>query len=102
MEFNRERAINPDSNSTFALGLGTDVALNRRLSLIAEYVPRLAGYGGLDERRDQWGVGFVIRTWGHVFTIVASTSRDFNPSKYAVNAEERSLALGFNLYRRIR
>jgi hypothetical protein len=102
LEFNRPRAINPDSNSTLALGLGADVALHRRVSLISEYVPRLAGYGGLDRRRDQLGVGLVIRTWGHVFTIVASSSRDLNPSRYAVNAEDRSWALGFNLYRRMR
>ncbi len=102
LEFNRARAIHPDSNSTFALGLGADIALNRRLSLQAEYVPRLAGYGGLDERRDQVGVAFVVRTWGHVFTILVASSRDFTPSKYGVNAEDRSLSLGFNLYRRIR
>ncbi len=102
LELNRARALHPDSNSTFALGLGADVAVNRRLSLVAEYVPRLAGYGGLDERRDQVGAGFVIRTWGHVFTILVASSRDFTPSKYGVNAEDRSLSLGFNLYRRIR
>jgi Membrane bound beta barrel domain (DUF5777) len=102
LPFNRSRMINPDSNHTFALGLGTDLALNRKYSLLAEYVPRLAGYGGLDERRDQVGAGLVIRTWGHVFTILFASSRDFTPSKYGVNAEDRSLSIGFNLYRRIR
>jgi hypothetical protein len=102
LEFNRARAINPESNHTFALGLGTDIALSRRLSLIGEYVPRLAGFGGLDERRDHMAAGLVVRTWGHVFTILVGSSRDFTPATYGVNALDRSLSLGFNLYRRIR
>jgi hypothetical protein len=102
LQFNRSRMINPDSNHTFALGLGADLALSRKYSLLGEYVPRLAGYGGLDERRDQVGAGVVIRTWGHVFTILFASSRDFTPSKYGVNAEDRSMSIGFNLYRRIR
>ena len=102
LKFNRPRAINPDSNHTFALGFGTDIALNRRFSLTAEYVPRLAGFGGFDERRDHVAGGFVIRTWGHVFTILVASSRDFTPAKYGINAEERDVSLGFNLYRRIR
>ncbi len=102
LEFDLPGAINPDSNSTFSLGLGSDLALSRRLSLTAEYVPRLAGFGGFDERRDHVAGGLVIRTWGHVFTILVGRSRDFTPSKYAVNAEESEVSLGFNIYRRIR
>jgi len=101
LQFNRARAVNPDSNNTFALGFGTDMALTRKLSLMAEYVPRLAGFGGFDGRQDQVAGGFVIRTWGHVFTILVSTSRDFTPAKYGVNSENRDVSLGFNLYRRI-
>ncbi len=95
-------AINPGSDQTFSLGLGADVALNRRLSLIGEIVPRLEGFGGFKSRRPQFGGGLEIRTAAHVFTIQASTSRDFGPSYYAVNAENSSVSLGFNIYRRIR
>jgi hypothetical protein len=102
LEFYRSRMINPNSNSTFSLGVGADLALTRRYSIMGEYVPRLAGYGGLDKRRDQVGAGFIIRTWGHVFTILFASSRDFTPAKYGVNAEDRTLSIGFNLYRRIR
>lgn len=95
-------AINPGSDQTFALGLGADVALNQRLSLIGEVVPRLAGFGGFRSRRPEFSGGLEIRTAAHVFTILASTSRDFGPSYYAVNAENSSVSLGFNIYRRIR
>jgi hypothetical protein len=102
LEFSRAHAINPESNHTFTLGLGTDIAVSRRLSFFGEYAPRLAGFGGLDARRDHVAAGLVVRTWGHVFTILVGSSRDFTPATYGVNAEERSLSLGFNLYRRIR
>jgi hypothetical protein len=98
----RPGAINPDSNHTLSLGLGTDIALHPRFSLTGEYVPRLAGFGGFDKRRPQLSGGIAIRTWGHVFSVMLSTSRDFTPAKYAVNAESRDFSLGFNIYRKIR
>jgi hypothetical protein len=101
LKFNAANAINPNSNHTFALGLGTDILLNRRMSLIAEYIPRLAGFGGFYERQDQVAGGLVIRTWGHVFTITVATSRDFTPGNYAVNSGYSDVSLGFNLYRRM-
>ncbi len=95
-------AINPDSDTTFSLGIGGDIALDSRFSLIGEYVPRLAGFGGFGKSRPQLGGGVAIRTPAHVFTILVSTSREFNVSKYAVNAESGRVSLGFNIYRRIR
>jgi len=98
----RTDAINPDDNNTFSLGLGTDVALHPRFSLQGEYVARLAGFGGFEQTRPQLSGGIVIRTYGHVFAVMLSTSRDFTPAKYAVNAENRDFSLGFNIYRKIR
>lgn len=95
-------AINPQNDFTFSLGFGADIALNSRFSLIGEIVPRLAGFGGFVERRPEYSGGLEIRTPAHVFTILASTSRDFGPSKYAVNAENNAVSLGFNIYRRFR
>ncbi len=97
----RPDAINPDSNNTFSLGLGIDVALNRSISLSWEYVPRLVGFGGFGEVNPTLAGGIKIHSWGHVFTLMASTSRAFTPEKYAVNAEP-DFSLGFNIYRRIR
>ncbi len=95
-------AINPRSDTTFSLGLGGDIVLTSRFSLMGEYVPRLAGFGGFGKTRPQLGAGLAMRTAAHVFTVLVSTSRDFNVSKYAVNAESGKVSLGFNIYRRIR
>ena len=95
-------AVNPDSNNTFSLGVGADVALDNRFSLIGEYVPRLAGFGGFGKSYPQFGGGVEIRTAAHVFTILASTSWDFTPATYAVNAGKGDISLGFNIYRRFR
>lgn len=94
-------AVNPDKNNTFSLGIGADVALHRRFSIIGEYVPRLAGFGGFFRKHDQLGGGVAIRTWGHVFTVVASRSRDLSPTQYAVGSDLGAVSLGFNIYRRI-
>ncbi len=95
-------AINPASDTTFSVGVGCDIALDQRFSLLGEVVPRLAGFGGFGRKQPQFGGGLAIRTSAHVFTILVSSSRDFNVSKYGVNAESKDVSLGFNIYRRIR
>ena len=97
------QGINTQANHTFSIGVGADIALNKTFSLLGEVVPRVAGFGGY-YRNDYPSVsaGVTIRSWGHVFTITASSSRDFTPNPYAVNAGQRGLSLGFNIYRRIR
>jgi len=94
-------AINPDDDHTFSLGVGMDLALNSRVSLAGEYVPRLAGFGGFGRKRPTVAAGVNLQTWRHVFTVMVSRSRDFTPARYAVNADG-DWALGFNIYRRIR
>jgi hypothetical protein len=101
-QFSRPRALNPGSDYSAFIGLGTDIMLTRKMSLIAEYAPRIAGYGGLDERHDQVAGGLMLRTWGHVFTILVATSKDFTPAKFGVNAESSDVSIGFNIYRRVR
>ncbi len=97
----RFRVVNPGDNHTVALGLGIDAALNRRLSLVGEYVPRLAGFGGFVNDRAAITGGLKIHTWGHVFHVLLSTSRVFTPATYGVNATATDYALGFNIYRRV-
>jgi Membrane bound beta barrel domain (DUF5777) len=97
----RSFAVNPDSSSTLSMGLGADVALSSRFSLVGEVVPRLAGFGGIDHHRPTVSAGLAIQSWGHVFTILVSSSRDFTPAEYAVNPEQKSVSLGFNIYRRM-
>jgi hypothetical protein len=98
----RRFAVNPESDYTFSLGLGADVALTPRLSVYAEYVPRLAGFGGIIKKNPAIGGGINIRTWGHVFNILVSSSRDFTPAKYAVNPGDNNVSLGFNIFRIVR
>ncbi len=98
----RSQIINPDSEHTFSMGFAADIAINRRLSIVGEIVPRLAGYGGFQHHRPTTSGGVEIRTWGHVFNILVSSSRDFTPAKYAVNPGTKDVSLGFNIYRRIR
>ncbi len=96
------RVVNPGDNNTFSLGLGGDIALHRRFSIVGEVVPRLAGYGGVDDNGPAVSGGFEIRTWKHVFTVLVSSSREFTPAKYAVNPGQKNVSLGFNIYRLIR
>ncbi len=97
----RPVAIDPDSNNTFSMGVGADIALNSRFSIVGEIVPRLAGFGGFDRHRPTVSTGIEIRTWGHVFSILVSSSRDFTPAEYAVNPEQKEVSIGFNIYRRM-
>jgi len=101
LETLRAVAIHPEDDHTFSLGVGMDLALLSRLSLAAEYVPQLAGFGGFGRKRPTVAAGVNLQTWRHVFTVMVSRSRDFTPARYAVNADG-DWALGFNIYRRIR
>ena len=96
----RPNPINPESNNTFSLGLGADLALHPRFSLTGEYVPRLAGFGGFGNERSTLSWGVKLRTRGHVFTILVTNTRDFTPARYGVNSETTDFALGFDLYRK--
>ena len=96
----RPGAVNGDKNHTFSLGLGTDIAFNRRLSLVGEYIPRLAGFGGFGNDRASVAGGVKIRTRRHVFQIMITNNRYMSTSRYAVNATTTDYALGFNIYRR--
>ena len=97
----RPGAVNGDKNHTFSLGVGTDIAFNRRLSLVGEYIPRLAGFGGFGNDRASLAGGLKIRTRRHVFQILITNNRYMSPSCYAVNATTTDYAFGFNIYRRV-
>lgn len=95
----------PQHNHTFSLGLGGDVAVNDWFSMMGEVIPRVAGFGGIAARDDpSYGAGVKLRSWGHVFSIFVTNSRDFTPANYSVsgNRENSSVSLGFNIFRRLR
>ncbi len=91
--------INLEDNHTFSLGLGGDFAIHPRFSVIGEYVPRLAGFGGFRSDDPAISGGIKVRTYGHVFTILVTTSQDFTPGRYGVDSTGE-FRLGFNIYRR--
>lgn len=95
---NPDLAIHPEYNNTLSLGVGGNFALHPRYSVSAEYVPRLAGFGGFGTPHSTISMGFNVATWGHIFTVLVSRSRDFTPAHYGVNADG-PWALGFNIYR---
>ena len=97
----RPGAVNGDKNHTFSLGVGTDIAFNRRVSLVGEYIPRLAGFGGFGNDRASLAGGLKIRTRRHVFQVLITNNRYMSPSRYAVNATTTDYAFGFNIYRRV-
>ena len=72
--------MNGDKNHTFSLGMGTDIAFNRRLSLVGEYIPRLAGFGGFGNDRASLAGGIKIRTRRHVFQVLITNNRFMSPS----------------------
>lgn len=98
---NPDLAIHPEFDNTFSLGVGGNFALHPRYSVSAEWVPRLAGFGGFGKSHSTVSIGFNIETWRHVFTVLVSRSRDFTPAHYGVNADG-PWALGFNIYRQFR
>ena len=91
--------INLEDNHTLALGLGADCAIHPRFSVIGEYVPRLAGFSGFRDDDPAISGGVRIRTFGHVFTVLVTTSQDFTPGRYGVDSTG-DFRLGFNIYRR--
>ena len=60
----------------------------------------LAGFRGFGNNRAALSWGFKVRTFGHVFTIIATNNQNFTPARYGVNAESNDFVLGFNIYRR--
>ena len=90
---------NLEDNHTFSMGLGGDFAIHPRFSVIGEYVPRLAGFGGFRDDDPAISGGVRIRTFGHVFTVLLTTSQDFTPGRYGVDSTG-DFRLGFNIYRR--
>jgi hypothetical protein len=94
-------SVNPNSNHTFALGLGGDFILTRHLSLVGEYIVRLDGYGGVRPELRALSGGLKIRTRRHVFHLVVTNNRGFTPSTYVIQPDGGSYSFGFNIYRRI-
>ena len=86
---------------TASLGIGVGLRLLPSVSVVAEYVPRLAGFRGEIDDEASMSFGVQKSTFRHTFEFVVSNTRPMVTSQYIVNATD-SFKVGFNIYRRLR
>jgi hypothetical protein len=90
----------PDSEGTFALGMGGRLRLFDDVSLIAEWVPALTGY---KDRFSSWGLGAEKKIGGHVFQVFITNSIGLLPSQYLTGGDlglgDGDFRFGFNIFR---
>ena len=104
---NEETFLPPDllfgaeHDYTASVGLGLGLRLTPTVSLVGEWIPRVAGFKG--ERFDRPAVSFGVQksTFRHTFEFVVSTAAPMTTAQYMVNGTDRFTA-GFNIYRRLR
>jgi len=89
-----------DPESTFSLGLGARYMIFEEFSVIAEWVPVLAGY---DEIESGWGLGIEKRIGGHVFQVFVNNALGLTPAQYLPGGDLRigdfDFRIGFNIFR---
>jgi hypothetical protein len=90
----------PSSEGTFALGIGGRFRVFDDISLIAEWVPRLAGY---KDYYSGWGLGVEKKIGGHVFQVFVTDSIGLIASQYLPGGDLRfgdgDFRIGFNIFR---
>jgi hypothetical protein len=90
----------PDSEGTLSLGFGGRFVVFNEFSVIAEWVPTLAGYNDL---YSGWGAGIEMKVGGHVFQVFITDSIGLIDSQYLPGGDLRlgdgDFRLGFNIFR---
>lgn len=89
-----------ENNHTFALGVGGSLKLTPSTFLVAEYIPRLAGFRGVYTDRPAVSVGLQKNTSGHAFQLLLSTAPGLAPNEFSLEGTD-TFRIGFNIYRRI-
>ena len=82
------------------VGLGASIRIRPRTALVAEWMPRVAGYRASGSR-NAYSFGILRSTNRHVFELVLSNSVATTTSR-APSTGSSDFTLGFNLYRRLR
>ena len=90
-----------DKNYTVAIGVGAGLRLLPTVSVVAEYIPRVAGFKGERFDRPAVSIGIQKATFRHTFEFVISTARPLTTAQYSVNGTD-TFKVGFNIYRRLR
>ena len=90
----------PSSEGTLALGIGGRFMVLDDLSLIAEWVPRLAGY---KDSYSGWGLGVEKKIGGHVFQFFVTDSIGLTAAQYLPGGDlklgDGDFRIGFNIFR---
>lgn len=91
-------AVDPDG--TFALGLGTRYMIFEDFSVIAEWMPVLAGYKDVESG---WGLGIEKKIGGHVFQFFLTNTYGLTAPQLFPGGNLRlgdfDFRIGFNLFR---
>ena len=94
----------PNSEGTFSLGLGGRARVLGDLSVIAEWVPVLAGY---KDYSNGWGLGLEKKIGGHVFQVFITNNYGLTAPQYLIGGDLSRFTsglfdefrLGFNIFR---
>jgi len=90
----------PSSDGTLALGIGGRFVVFDDISVIAEWVPRLAGY---KDSHPGWGLGVEKKYGGHVFQFFITDSIGLTAAQYLPGGDLRlgdgDFRVGFNIFR---
>ena len=89
------------SNDTWALGIGSRFKISKRVALVLDYHPILAGRQ--PGTKDPISIGFDIETGGHVFQLHFSNATGMNEKEFITNTVndfwKGEIRFGFNLSR---
>lgn len=89
-----------DPEGTFSLGLGTRYMIFEDLSIIAEWVPAMAGYKDVETG---WGIGLEKKIGGHVFQFFVTNAFGLTTSQFVPGGDLRlgdfDFRIGFNIFR---
>jgi hypothetical protein len=99
--FPADLLFDEDHDYTASIGLGAGLRVLPTVSVVAEYVPRVAGFKGELFDRPAVSVGIQKATFRHTFEFVISTARPLTTAQYMVNGTD-TFKVGFNIYRRLR
>ena len=96
-----------DPNTTYAIGTGGSIKLNRSFRFNFEYYPRLTGQKVLSSSGtklyDYLALGFDIETGGHVFQVMFCNGEGMLEQQMVLNTQTRwidgGIRLGFNISR---
>jgi hypothetical protein len=89
-----------ERDGTFALGIGGRFMIFEDTSLIAEWIPVLAGY---KDEGNGWAFGLEKKIGGHVFQFFVLNTSGLTPAQYLPGGDlllkNGDFRIGFNIYR---